>query len=99
MITPINYMVVDDYTFAQIARKQGIQTEELEDLTGRVPHAGFGGAEKSRYVSKKNGATLYVLERNCWHSDSCENKIWTFDRDFTAAEASEFLSEIDRSKP
>ena len=96
---PLQTLVVTDYTFAEIARKQGIQTEELEDLTAKVPHAGFGGAEKSRYVSKKNGATLYVLERSSSIGDSYVNNIWIFDHDFTTAAAVEFLCEIDRSKP
>jgi hypothetical protein len=97
---PLKHIELDQQTFAEIARKQGVIVESMEDLTGKVPHTGFGGAEKSKYESPSGRGTIYVLERNHWYAgDAYANDVWSFDRDFTVEEAAEFLREIDKSKP
>lgn len=93
----IKYNQLDSQTLSG-ALKGKVTVTELEDLTGKVPHAGYGGAAKSVYVSPKTSKTIYVLERNGLSSpDSYTNDVWQFEADFTAAEAASFLTAIDSS--
>ena len=73
-----------------------VLVEELEDLTGKVPHVGYGGASKSMYMSPKTGLPVYVLERNAvYASDAYYNDVWIFDQDFKAEEVNVFLTQWD----
>lgn len=74
-----------------------VEVEFSEDLCGKVPHVGCGGASKSKYVSRKTGKTVFVLERNGMYSgDAYSNDVWLFEEDFTADDARLFLEEWDR---
>lgn len=90
----IKHIVLDSETYAD-AVKSKVAVNELEDLTGKVDHVGFGGASKSHY-RLDNGVDRYVLERNGLSSpDSYTNHVWIFYDDFTANEADLFLKNWD----
>ena len=94
----IKHLELEDTTYAA-AVKSIVAVTELADLTGRVPHVGYGGAAKSCYVSPKTGKTIYVLERNGLIApDSYINDVWLFDSDFSDAEAAAFLAAIDKAR-
>ena len=98
-MTPIKHISLDCQTFVDAFKQQYPQVEvrELENLTGKVPHVGFGGASKSYYLSPKSGRAIYVLERNGQYApDAYNNDVWQFREDFTAEEAAEFLKGIDK---
>lgn len=88
----IKHNQLDCQTLAD-ALKGKVEVIEIADLTGLVPHVGYGGASKSTYVSPKTGKTIYVLERNgMYASDAWGNEVWQFDSDFTTADAALFLA-------
>ena len=93
----IKYHLLDCQTFTEAMRGK-VEVIELEDLTGKVPHVGYGGASKSKYFSPKTDRWIYVLERNGWYAgDAYANDVWQFDNDFTADEARRFIEDWDRS--
>lgn len=97
-MNPLKFAELDSQTFAEAVRDK-VDVVELEDLTGKVPHVGYGGALKSKYVSPKTGRTIYVLEQSGMYDiDAYINKVWQFDRDFTVEEAAEFLKRYEQSK-
>lgn len=96
-MVPIKDGVLDSTTFAD-AMREVVKVVEIEDLSNSVPHAGFGGASKSSFASTKDGRTIYVLERNGWYGDGYTNYFWLFDQDFSAAEASEFVTAFDAAE-
>ena len=92
---PVRYTRLDCQTFAA-AVSENVTVTELEDWTGKVPHAGFGGASKSSYTSPKGGKTIYVLERSSQiPPDAYTVEVWQFREDFDAAEAAVFLEAVD----
>lgn len=92
---PIKHAILDCETFEAFADGK-VNVELVEDLCGKVPHVGFGGAAKSKYVSPKTGNTVYVLERNGMYAgDAYSNDVWLFESDFTAEEACAFLQQWD----
>lgn len=92
----LKYDVLDCATLSDVVSKKGVIVTEIEDLSGKVPHVGYGGASKSTYVSPKTGNTVYVLERNGWYAgDAYVNDVWQFDCDFTAEEANDFIKSED----
>lgn len=94
-MTPILHTILDSMSFAEAVKGHVDVREEL-DISGFVPHAGFGGATKSSYVSPKTGKTVYVLERSGLYApDAWTTHVWQFDADFTADEAAAFLSAQD----
>ncbi len=94
----IKYNQLDCQMLAD-ALKGKVTVTEIENLTGKVPHVGFGGASKSSYESPKTGKTIYVLERNGLYApDAWINDVWQFDADFTIQEATNFLTTIDTEK-
>lgn len=94
---PIKYASLDCQTFEEWANGK-VSVEPVEDLCHKVPHVGFGGASKSKYVSAKTGNTVYVLERNGMYScDAYSNDVWLFEADFTAEEADAFLKKWDKN--
>jgi hypothetical protein len=89
----VKHVVLDCQTYAE-AVKDKVTVVELEDLTGKVPHVGYGGASKSSYSSPITGRTVYVLERNgSVAPDAYVNDVWLFMDDFSAEDAAKFLSE------
>lgn len=94
----LKYVQLDCQLFAEVARKQGVETRNEQDLCNKVPHVGFGGASRSEYTSPKTGKTIYVLERNGWYAgDAYQNDVWQFDTDFTTEQAAEFIAAHDRA--
>lgn len=94
-MVPIKHNQLDCETLANALSKLGITVTEIADLTGLVPHVGYGGAAKSFYISPKSGKPIYVLERNGLCSpDSWLNDVWQFADDFTIDEAKAFLQSI-----
>ncbi len=94
----IKHIQLDSTTFAEVMRGT-VDVVEVEDLSQKVPHVGFGGASKSRYVSPTNGDMIFVLERNGMYSpDAYINDVWQFRQDFSASDAAKFLAEIDGAK-
>lgn len=90
----IKHITLDSETYADAVKSKVVVTE-IEDLTGKVDHVGFGGASKS-YYELDNGAERYVLERNGMSSpDSYTNNVWIFYNDFTANDAYLFLKNWD----
>lgn len=86
---------LDSTTFSQAIKSLGVEVIEVEDLSGKVPHVGFGGASKSYYISPKTGKKIYVLEQNgAYAADAYINRVWQFEEDFTVEEAYRFL--LDR---
>lgn len=72
---------------------------EVEDLTGQVPHVGYGGANKSQYTSPKTGRQVYVLEQSgMYASDGYVTRTWQFGEDFTVGQAAEFLAAEDAKR-
>ena len=99
MIRPIKHDTLDCTTLADVLGRSGIQVTELEDLSDKVPHVGYGGAGKSKYTSPKSGSTIFVLERNGLYApDAYLNDVWQFNKDFTTEEAKEFLVYQDNLK-
>lgn len=97
MLMPVKYHCLDCSTFKG-AVKGKIEVTEIENLSCKIPHVGYGGGSKSKYVSPK-GQTIYVLERNNWYTgDAYINDVWQFDRDFTAEEADEFITQFDQEQ-
>lgn len=97
-LTPLAHHQLDCQTLAD-ALSGKVAVRELEDLTGKVPHVGYGGASKSSYVSPRTGKTIYVLERNGLYApDAWSNDVWQFDQDFTPAEAAAFLAAVDAQR-
>ena len=95
-MTPLKHITLDCTTASEMLRGKA-QVTEIEDLTGEVPHVGYGGAAKSSYVSPTSGKTIYVLERNGMYApDAYTNDVWLFDEDFSAAAARDFLTAIDQ---
>lgn len=95
-MTPIKHTQLIDTTLGHELQKANVIVTEIEDLSGKVPHAAAGGAAKSSYVSPKSGRTIYILERNSVvPPDSYTNDVWQFDTDFTAEEAAQFLKDVD----
>lgn len=94
----LKYDQFDCATLADMLRGE-IELIEVDDLSGKVQHVGFGGVAKSKYVSKNTGKTIYVLERNnTYAADAYTNDVWQFDADFSAAEADEFIRLHDSAK-
>jgi hypothetical protein len=94
VIRPIKHDRIDAASFAEVVAP--IHVEHVEDLCGKVPHVGYGGASKSKYVSPKSGRTIFVLERNGMYApDAFSNEVWHFERDFTVADAATFLKNQD----
>lgn len=94
----LNYNQLDCETYAAAVAGK-VEVIELEDLSGKVPHVGFGGASKSSYVSPNTGKTIFVLERNnTYAADAYYNDVWQFDHDFTATEAADFIRAHDAEK-
>lgn len=92
----IKFNELDCQTLAD-ALKGKVEVVELEDLSWKVPHVGYGGATKSMYVSPKSGKTVYVLERSgMYDADAFSTKVWQFDEDFTVEDAAEFLTQFDK---
>ena len=92
---PVRYTRLNCQGFAE-AVSENVTVTELEDWTGKVPHAGYGGASKSSYTSPKGGKTIYVLERNSpIPPDGYTAEVWQFREDFDAAEAAAFLEAVD----
>ena len=80
-----------DCSLAEALRGK-IDVVEVEDLSGKVPHVGYGGAAKSKYVSP-SGKTIYVLERNgMYAADGYANRVWQFEEDFSTAQAEAFIA-------
>lgn len=99
-MTPLKTTILDCQTFSEVAKKQGVPFTELADLTGKVPHVGFGGASKGTYHSPSLGGQVWVLERNGFYAgDAYENTVYLFDADFTDGQAAAFLKSIDAAKP
>jgi hypothetical protein len=66
------------------------------DLTGLVPHSALAGAAKWRYTSVRTGQQMYVLDRTViYAADDWASEVWTFDEDFTAEQACDFLRARD----
>lgn len=87
-MTPIKYNQLDCCTLADTLKGKA-EVVELADLSGKVPHAAYGGASKSLYT----GQGIYVLERNGLYAcDAWVNDVWQFNTDFSSAEAATFLS-------
>lgn len=94
---PIRHTVLDCETFEGWVEGK-VEIEFAEDLCGKVPHVGCGGASKSKYVSRKTGQTVFVLERHGMCSgDAYSNDVWLFAADFTAEEAARFLKKWDKN--
>jgi hypothetical protein len=94
----IKHHILHDETLADVFKTHGVKVMEIEDLSGRVPHVGAGGAWKSSYVSPKSGKTIYVLERQgCGDGESYVNHVWQFEADFTPDEARMFLEDWDEA--
>lgn len=92
------YVGLDSERYADFVANT-VKVDEVEDLTGKVPHAGYGGAVKSTYISPKDGQPKFVLERHQQYApDAWGNDVWIFADDFTAAEASEFILNFDKTK-
>ena len=90
---PIKYHCLDCETFAS-AVKGAVVVVLIEDLTGKVPHVGYGGASKSKYASPKSGREIFVLEVNGWYdADAYVNDVWQFEEDFSVDQAAEFVRE------
>lgn len=95
MIFEIKHSQLDCQTLADALRGR-VEVQEIQDLTGLVPHVGAGGASKSIYVSPKTGRTVYVLERNGMYApDAYLNDVWQFADDFSVDEAREYLDMWD----
>ena len=91
---PIKHNKIDSASFADVVAP--LPVEFVEDLCGKVPHVGYGGASKSKYLAPKSGRTIFVLERNGMYApDAFSNEVWHFEQDFTVAEASTFLNNQD----
>jgi hypothetical protein len=96
---PLKFFSLDCQTFAD-ALKNKINLVFLEDLSGKIPHVGYGGAGKSKYISPKSGKEIFVLEVNGWYdADAYINDVWQFEKDFTAEEATEFLKKWKKLYP
>lgn len=94
----IKYHELDCQTFADALRGK-VDVVEVEDLTGKVPHVGFGGAVKSKYISPKSGKTIYVLEQSgMYAADAFVNRVWQFEEDFSVDDAIEFLRIYEKEK-
>ncbi|HOC01122.1 MAG TPA: hypothetical protein PKM43_20530, partial [Verrucomicrobiota bacterium] len=92
----LRYGVLDSETLAGNLHLQGIETRRHSDLTGRVPHAGMGGAERYEYTSKI-GQTIYVLERSKpYAGDAYEMDVWQFEKPFNMIQADAFVTAFDR---
>lgn len=94
----IKHAQLDCQTFAE-AVKNKVAVTELEDLTGKVPHVGYGGASKSSYISPNSGKMIFVLERSGMYcQDAFLSDVWQFDTDFSTEEASEFIENWFKEK-
>jgi len=67
-----------------------IEVHVVENLSGKIPHSGSGGAEKLSYKTK-SGEDVFVLKRiEPYAGDAYFADIWHFKKDFTAKEANMF---------
>ncbi len=83
-------------TLAGNLHRQGFETRRHSDLTGCVPHAGMGGAERYEYTSR-TGQTIYVLERSKpYAGDAYAMDVWQFEKPFNMVQADAFVTAFDR---
>jgi len=94
----IKHNQIDCDHMGNVLRKQGVPFVET-DLTGMVPHAGYGGAARYEYVSPKTGEKVFILEVNGLYApDAYVAESWFFLEDFTVEQATEFIQQ-QREKP
>jgi len=92
----IKHDSLTDEHFEAVVKQAGIDVEEMQDYSYKVPHAFVGSARKMRYYSPKSNRMIYVLERvNMVPPDSYVADTFQFESDFTLEEAINFIKKWD----
>ena len=95
-LPPLSYTQIDCQTFPEALGGRAA-FRALEDLTGQVPPAEGGGAEKYSFSPPWAKRPIYVLTRNGFYTPAAgANEVWQFDQDFDATEAAAFLEKVDQ---
>ena len=94
----LRHAQLDCDTFANILDRQGITIYGERNLSGDVPHSGYGGVTMYTYVSPNTGRFVYVLERSGLYApDAYLCNVWQFSYPFSVSDANDFLTNIDNN--